>query len=384
MKLQKDYGFVRGFCHSYNEQQDVMEKYLRYAQRLQLNSSRIWLSYKSYIKDPKGYISIVRNYIRTAWRFGISTMPIIFNGNNIDISIIEDDWRRTGEKYAVDIVGALKDEEGIIMWDIMNEPSCNMYCCDNYTDSREEYYKKMWGFVQHFCEKVKIFDNDTPITIGHTYAIDIEPTAEYVDILSFHDYRETRAIINNNYDIAQEMGKKYRKPVINSELCCLARANPYDVALEICQQRGLGWYMYNLIIGPVVGDEHGVLYPDGTTRDPATVAALLGFHRNRNSDTIMRTNINREGAAARAIKQLEEALFEEPRAFFFNPANPQKILEAAEYIINLLEAAEMVPMMYPPSVQLMSYRADPNPDLDEIKKWAYDLALTLKHGCRII
>jgi hypothetical protein len=31
------------------------------------------------------------------------------------------------EAYVKAVVGALKDERGLLMWDIMNEPSCNDY-----------------------------------------------------------------------------------------------------------------------------------------------------------------------------------------------------------------------------------------------------------------
>ena len=78
MKALKDYSFIRGFCHPlawFEEDEKTLRKELGYAKRLNLNSARIWLM---------------------------------------------------KEKYIAHIVNSLKSEdEKIIMWDIMNEPSCN-------------------------------------------------------------------------------------------------------------------------------------------------------------------------------------------------------------------------------------------------------------------
>ena len=57
MKPLADYSFVRGVCHGPgpNFSQEKLEKELSYCKRLQLNSTRFWLSQEEYEKDPKGY-----------------------------------------------------------------------------------------------------------------------------------------------------------------------------------------------------------------------------------------------------------------------------------------------------------------------------------------
>jgi len=40
----------------------TLERDLGYAKRINLNSTRIWLSYAGYERDPHGYIDRLRNY----------------------------------------------------------------------------------------------------------------------------------------------------------------------------------------------------------------------------------------------------------------------------------------------------------------------------------
>lgn len=64
---------------------------------------------------------------------------------------------------------------------------------------------------------VKNLDHKNAITVGHTTAIDIEPTADSVDVLSFHDYNGTSRSIDANYSLADSLSKKYGKPVLQTE-----------------------------------------------------------------------------------------------------------------------------------------------------------------------
>jgi hypothetical protein len=87
MKPLQDYAFIRGVCYSWGGDQATIERDLGYAQRLQLNSTRIWLRYQSYWEDPAGFIQKLRNYVRTAHARDISTMPILWSGNMVDVAL---------------------------------------------------------------------------------------------------------------------------------------------------------------------------------------------------------------------------------------------------------------------------------------------------------
>ena len=111
-----------------------------------------------------------------------------------------------------------------------------------------------------------------------------------------------------------------------------------------------------------------------------------GNFRNRSEERIP-VNPNKEGHAYRAIAKVEEVLRVEPTTLFMSkPKTTDEILEAAEYCVNILEAAEMVPMWNPPSAQIEAFRRIPENkrDIYAIKSFTYDMARLLKKNCHIL
>ena len=52
------------------------------------------------------------------------------------------------------------------------------------------------------------------------------------------------------------------------------------MAIQIADEHNVGWYVFDLIISGYWSDIHGLVYPDGTIRDPASIAAIYGFTEN--------------------------------------------------------------------------------------------------------
>lgn len=122
MKPLQDYSFVKGVNHFFERDEVALRRHLGYGRRLGVNSVRIWLSYKDYAQEGEGYVEALRQYIRVCHSEGVSVMPILFNGNGIDPAILEEPFLPEGEAYVRAIVEGVKDEPGLIMWDVMNEP----------------------------------------------------------------------------------------------------------------------------------------------------------------------------------------------------------------------------------------------------------------------
>ena len=107
--------------------------------------------------------------------------------------------------------------------------------------------------MDHAMYMAKVFhelDPVTPVTIGATFAENMIAMGDAVDVLSFHDYSTTRAQIRANIETAKAYAAKVGKPLFNSEIGCIARANPYDVTLEEHQRAHVGWYIWELMITP--------------------------------------------------------------------------------------------------------------------------------------
>lgn len=109
-----DYSFIRGVNYGMTADQAVLERDLGYAKRINLNSTRIWLNYQAYERDPQTYIERLRNYIRTSQRLGFSTMPILWNGNNLNPDTLKPAFRARGDAYVKAIVEGVKDEPGLL------------------------------------------------------------------------------------------------------------------------------------------------------------------------------------------------------------------------------------------------------------------------------
>lgn len=426
MKRAVNYAGIRGFNYTQSDawndrdfwtryNHEIVERDMGYAERLRLNSARIFLPYQVYRADPDRFLANVKDFVQTAWRHGVSTNPIVYFGafffpmdeefqpaegetlRPLSKTIRTPDSWREGERYFERLLAAIGAEPGLLFWDISNEPG--------YTDSFVTWYEeepayvqdfrpaapdmkelrkkqeKTWEFIRHFCRYVKEKDPDHDIGVGNIFIWETEPsrTAELVDVIVFHDYSATRARLRDVLETAVSLGKKYGKPIVDNEMCCLARANPYDMSIEMHNAYGVGWYLFELMIGQDGWNRvHGVVYPDGTVRDPSIVAAICGFYRNRGAGAL-RADVGQEDYVERAIYYADRALRQTRRPRRRDHSGDAgELLEACEFAANLLEAGELVPMDVPPTAKIAAYRRQENPDCDEIRDFLGELIETLK------
>ena len=382
MKPTIDFSKVRGVNYGIKpiEKSDVIRRDLGYGKKLNLNSVRVWLSYGAYFRNPEEYLETLVNFVRVCHECGYTVMPIIWNGNMIDISILEESfWEEKGDEYFTAIVNALKDEPGLLIWDLMNEPSCNPYFEEKVEpEEHERRANKFWTFLRHYRKLLEEIAPDNLATIGHTYAWDIEATIDCVDVISFHDYSGLEADVKNRFETAKALGEKYGLQYMNTETGCIARANPYDMVIRYCNEYGCGFYIFELMIEGYWNDIHGIFYPDGTIRDPATVAAFLGCYRNR-TETAILPNPDRENMAKNCVNEIRRALQDDnSNGFRYSKAPLEGILNACERAANLLEACELVPMADLPTRHINMWRKQENPDFLDVKKFAYELSKKLK------
>jgi hypothetical protein len=392
MDYLKPYSYVRGFNYyastgdvfdfwrDYNEA--LVERELTYAQRLGLNSARVFLDFNVYENEPQAFFNRVKHFLRVANDRGITVMPVIWPSDQCfkgkydkkkkewvlepGIQRVDPDFWPKGERYCEDLVKNLSTEPGLIMWDIVNEPLLPIMFIGvpgGYWDhvlnrmkrdipEGKILFQKMWSFVHHFCKVMKKLDTEHPITVGVSRSRfgnipTLQEIGPDVDVLSFHDYSPDRLLIREHIDDGLKFARQFRKPILISELGCLARNNPYDVALEICQEVGIGWYLWELMIGTGYWrDVHGVVYPDGTVRDPSIVAAIRGFFRKR-SGHVIAPNVDKEHHATHALLLTREWLGADDKDY-------TKGLRILEQIANILESGELVPMNELPSIKVLS------------------------------
>ncbi len=328
--------------------QAVTEFDLNLAKRLKLNQVRVFVPYQVYTADKEGLRRNLVHFVRAAHERGMGVMVVVGYAREW---ITDTSLQPQSREWAEFLVNTLRGEPGLAFWDVMNEP-------DWPTTPRErvlaefEYAKYMAGVFHELDER-------TPVTIGMAFVPGMEELADYVDVLSYHDYTQTRAQIRANIEEAKRFAAKVGKPLFNTEMGCIARVNPYDVTLQEHMDAGVGWYIWELmIVRRGWGKIHGVFYEDGTVRDPAIAAAILGFFRNRGEDILMSTP-DSEGHLT--------AVLNDGAKWLAQPDAPWSDgLDIAERGANLLEAGQLIAMRDPPTRRVYLMRAG-QPDLPALR-----------------
>jgi hypothetical protein len=307
------------------------ERDLDFARRLQLNQMRIFIPYSAWAHDKDAFRKNLLHLVRAAHARGIGVMPTLQYAPGVSMN--RERWPESKE-YVADLIATIGKEPGLEIWDVSNEPDC---CALPPTAANRTR-------MEHAVYMAKMFhelDPVTPVTIGAAYSDNMIEMGDAQDVLSFHNYLPTRAAIRTDIAKAKAYAAKTGKPLVNSEIGCIARANPYDIALEEHMKAHVGWYIWELMITHQWGTVHGVFHPDGTIRDPTIVAALLGMFRDRDAD-VMPAAPDKEGFVTRAVANNKKWLASE------NP-DWEAGLDLAEVSANLLEAGQLVAMYDPPT-----------------------------------
>ena len=310
---------------------------LNLAKKLNLNQVRVFVPYQVYTEDKNELPAKLRHFVRECYKRGIGVMPVVGSGPWLRDTTL----RAQGREWIKFLVDAISNEPGLVMWDAMNEP--------DWPTSPDELVKRKFDNAKFMAKTFHELDPNTPVTIGFAFVDGMIKMADYVDVLQFHDYMQTREEIRNNINRAKEFAAKVNKPLINGEIGCIARANPYDITLQEHMNAKVGWYIWELMIvrkgwGPV----HGVFYEDGTVRDPSIAAAVMGFFRKRTAD-ILPAVPDKEGWVTKIVDQGNKWL-ENP------DPNWKEGLDIAETSANLLEAAELTAMRIPPTWEVERLR----------------------------
>ncbi|MBN2590276.1 MAG: hypothetical protein JXA96_10475 [Sedimentisphaerales bacterium] len=320
-----EFGGHSGMWNNYSA--EITERDLNYAQKIGINQIRCFITYQPYQRDPNQYRQNLIHLVRAADERGIGVMPVVGYDRRMQI----DDPAL--EEYAKFLVDTLGKEPGLAFWDVYNEP--------DYPPT-PSMVERRTAFACHMAAMFRRLDGLTPVTIGFAYAKTMAQHVDDVDVLVFHNYLETRQEIIADIELAKKASIAARKQVIDDEMGCIARANPYDITIAEHMKAGIGFYVWELMIVHDAatdrgwGNIHGIFYPDGTVRDPSIPLAVMGIFRNRGENLVLE-NPDREGKLTRVIQDAHRWLGD-PNSTW------QAGLDIAEVAANLLESAQIAPM----------------------------------------
>ena len=336
------------------------ERDLDYAKRINVNQVRVFLSYPAYLTNREVFLTNLVLLTRACQAHGIGLMPVVTYKAEM---IHESAPYPLSRAWAKDLLDTIGHEPALAFWDVFNEP--------DYPPNSTNFAARI-ACARVMAQMFREFDTRrprTPVTIGFTFETNMEKNADVVDVLSYHDYSPTRGEIRRHIAAAAAFSAKVHKPVINTEIACTGRANPYDMVIQEFSDAHMGFYIWELMITEYWGNVHGVFYPDGTIRDPSIPAAMLGFYRNRSTNVVLEFP-DREGWVTRTVTN--------GVAWLNNTNAPfAQGLDLAETAANLLEANQLVAMHDLPSRHVALLRDEP-PDPAALRELLADLVNQLE------
>ena len=264
----------------------VIERELGFAQRLDLNCVRVFLQFAVYERDPQHFLQHFEDFLRRCDQHHLQMMPVLFDscfGEFPDLTHYRDkDWMacpgqdRLGaehwpklERYVRDVVGGHRDDRRIVAWDVMNEPTCTRF----YKDAADK--ERIHAFLRHFLDYAKAQGPTQPRTVGLMSSSELPLVLDQVDVLGFHNYTLG---LRDDIRRVQALGREHGKPALINEVVRRPE-QPFPFAMPILREEGIGWAFWELMLGKTEFTREpnpiqGLIYADGTCRDPREVAAV--------------------------------------------------------------------------------------------------------------
>jgi hypothetical protein len=333
-----EYGGHPGMWNNYSPA--ITERDLTYAQRLGINQIRCFITYQAYTNNPEQFRKNLLHLVRAADQRGIGVMPVV----GYTRQMMTNESHPGAEEWAKFLVDTLGKEPGLAFWDVCNEP--------DYPSTPTNVLASRVPFARHMAGVFRRLDGQTPVTIGFAYEHTMEQCADDVDVLVFHDYQQTREAVRTDIEKARLAGVRTHKQVMDDEMGCVCRANPYDMTIQEHMNAHMGFYLWELMIvwdgTRGWGNVHGIFYPDGTIRDPSIPMAVRGIFRNHGPEVVLERP-NREGRVTRTISDAHKWLASANGDWHAG-------LDIAEVAANLLESAQLVPLHELPTRQVEMLR----------------------------
>ena len=297
-----DYSWVRGvnYVPSYarNDVQtwmdydsEIIDRELEIASDLKLNSVRVFLQYAVYKHDPKLFLQRYENFLALCKKHNLRAMIVVFDSCFGDFPVLENyqdkDWMANPgqdligpehwaglEKYVQDVVGAYRNDDRILMWDVMNEPFCT------YHADTEEGREKIWAFLAHFLDVVREKDPTHPLTVGYMNSDSLLRLIDKIDVLGWHNYDGDMNSLRANINYVKGLGQKYGKPVLISEIAKRDTGQHFSKFMPVLREEKIGWYFWELMLGNTQFSRgsnpiQGVITTEGKSFNPVEISIIL-------------------------------------------------------------------------------------------------------------
>lgn len=259
-----------------------------------MNAIRLWLSWDSYLRDPKRFAADFEKALRIADGFRLRVMPCLFNrwhdkaldygGIYLDHFLPGASWVQKPDMfgpYMEAIVGGHADDGRILAWDLCNEPFS--YGCA--PETIPDIVKAEFAWLKGLYDRCKSLGAKAPVTVGIHQGHGLkglERIGPISDVLSIHPYWTADSPPHDKkaYEAALDecvaFGRKVGKALVATETCwgSLDDAKRVEIiryTLTQLKRRGIGWLVY-LLHHSLIADAHRAAY--GPTSEPGNLAFI--------------------------------------------------------------------------------------------------------------
>jgi len=240
----------------------TIDKELELAAKYGFNTCRVFLPFIVWEAERAVFMANLKNFVEIAQSHGISVMPILFDdcafaGREPYLGqqdpptpgVTNSGWTPSPgptiagdsaklpalEEYVKEIIGAFKDNETIVCWDLYNEPG------------NDERRAASLPLLENAFAWAREINPSQPLTTGIWDFKEFEfRFAELSDVISFHNYEvleETEKKI--------ELLKKYGRPIICTEWLNRGVGNSFENHLPVFRSSKIGSYHWGLVAGKI-------------------------------------------------------------------------------------------------------------------------------------
>ena len=260
---------------------DVMRK----AQSLGYNSVRAGDFYPAWKESPDKAKERLRHLLQDAQAHGLRVaVVLLWNGDAIKDNAPEDpisEAKKNLKAFARDFIGAFRDDERILLWDVFNEPN-------SPADVR------MAGELLLAARKVNPLQPLTTsvLFLGSKPEADRVEVEKMADIHNFHQYDCCKNQMGSAEAMIACLKQIADRPIVCTE--CLARptGDTLGVVLPFFSKHGIHWFNWGLYTSDsnwtvtwkrstFDSNEpwfHDILHPDGTPYDWRDLDLIRNFH----------------------------------------------------------------------------------------------------------
>ncbi len=263
---------------------DTIARELGFARNIGLNCVRVWLQSLVFHHQPERFLASFEDFLSTADALALKVIPILFDScfgvapsleskhmwvaNPGPDRMAEEFWPES-DMYVRAVVSRYIGDSRVALWDVMNEPTAT------FLAETAEGRGQIDAFVSRYCTMTRELDPSHAVTVGVATA-DNGGVIALVDVLSCHSYAPGIEAFRKDLSLTRSQASAAGKPWIVSECGNPACGNSYEMVMSVLREFGVGYCLFDLVIGKHQFNRmQGLYYADGTVRRISEVEAVM-------------------------------------------------------------------------------------------------------------